>query len=358
MTTTATRPALTDPIRRARAARMRAADRAWVVEMIVAVNAALIIGMWLRHGGISAAGGRGGVATAAGQLTGLLGTYSVLLQLLLMARLPWLERYVGLDRLAIWHRWNGVLAVNLLVAHTALITIGYAASNHATLWAQTRDFISNYADVLMAFGALVILIAVGVTSARAARRRLRRETWYFVHLYAYLAVALGFAHQLAVGNDFVTDPIARAWWVALYLVVITILVTCRVIRPWRFNARHQITVESVVREAPGVVTIKLTGRHLGAIRAPRPVFPVAVSHTRWMVEGQPLLAFRGTDEEEPAHHRQGSRRHDARSADDPQWHTRICRGAVRNIHCAPPNRTPDAVHRGWHRDHADTRHAR
>jgi predicted ferric reductase len=267
VTTTATRPALTDPIRRARAARLRAADRAWVIEMIVTVNAALIIGMWLRHGGVSASGGRGGVATAAGQLTGLLGTYSVLLQLLLMARLPWLERYVGLDRLAIWHRWNGVLAVNLLVAHTALITIGYAASNHATLWAQTRDFISNYADVLMAFAALVILIAIGITSARAARRRLRRETWYFVHLYAYLAVALGFAHQLAVGNDFVTDPIARAWWVALYLVVITIVVTSRVIRPWRFNARHQISVESVAREAPGVVTIKLTGRQLGAIRA-------------------------------------------------------------------------------------------
>ena len=211
--------------------------------MIVAVNAALILGMWVRHGGVDAAGGPGGIATAAGQLTGLLGTYSVLLQLLLMARLPWLERYVGLDRLAIWHRWNGVLAVNLLVAHTVLITIGYAASHHATLWAQTRDFVTNYADVLMAFVALAILIAVGVTSARAARRRLRRETWYFVHLYAYLAVALGFAHQLAVGNDFVTDPLARAWWVALYLAVIAILVTWRVVKPWRFNVRHRLKVK-------------------------------------------------------------------------------------------------------------------
>src|SRR6266550_2757333 len=52
-----------------------AADYAWVVEMIVAVNAALILGMWVRHGGIAAAGGPGGIATAAGQLTGLFGTY-------------------------------------------------------------------------------------------------------------------------------------------------------------------------------------------------------------------------------------------------------------------------------------------
>jgi predicted ferric reductase len=267
MTVTTARPAPTGQIQRLRAERAQAADRAWVVEMVVAVNAALIAALWIRHGGIAAAGAPGGIATAAGQLTGLFGTYAVLLELLLMGRLPWLERYVGLDRLAIWHRWNGVLAVTLLVAHTILITVGYAASDRFTLWAQTRDFVSNYADVLMAFVALGLLVVVGVTSARAARRRLHRETWYFVHLYAYLAVALGFAHQLAVGNDFVTDPAARAWWVALYLVVVAIIVTWRVLLPWRFNARHQLKVKNVVHEAPGVVTINIAGRRLKEIGA-------------------------------------------------------------------------------------------
>lgn len=267
MTATAAGPRTSGPIPRLRAERALAADRAWVVEMLVTVNAALIAAMWLRHGGVAAASAPGGVATAAGQLSGLFGTYAVLLELLLMARLPWLERYVGLDRSAIWHRWTGILAVTLLVAHTILITVGYAASDRISLWAQTRDFVSNYADVLMAFVALGLLVTVGITSARAARRRLPRETWYFVHLYAYLAVALGFAHQLAVGNDFVTDPVARAWWVALYLVVAAILVTWRVVMPWRFNARHRLKVKSVVREAPGVVTINVTGRRLGAIGA-------------------------------------------------------------------------------------------
>jgi predicted ferric reductase len=267
MTVTTARSVPASRVRGAGPARTRAADHAWVVEMIAAVNAVVILGMWVRHGGAAAAHGPGAIATAAGQLTGLLGTYSVLLQLLLMARLPWLEQYVGLDRLAIWHRWNGFLAVNLLVAHTVLITIGYAASNHATVWVQTRDFVTNYADVLMAFVALAILIAVAITSARAARQRLRRETWYFVHLYTYLAVALGFAHQLAVGNDFVTDPLARAWWVALYVTVTAILVFARVLKPWRFNVRHRLKVKKVVREAPGVVTINFSGRHLGAIGA-------------------------------------------------------------------------------------------
>ena len=52
------------------------------------------------------------------------------------------------------------------------------------------------------------------------RRRLRYETWYFVHLYAYLGVALAFSHQLATGTDFVGDPAARAYWIALYVVTL------------------------------------------------------------------------------------------------------------------------------------------
>ena len=270
MTTTTTRTSKPSPPGRVRGDRVEqppVADHAWVVEMVVAINAVVIVGMWVRHGGISAASGPGGIAKAAGEITGLLGTYAVLMQLLLMGRLPWLEHHVGLDRLAVWHRWNGMLSVYLLVAHTVLITAGYASAFHATLWAQTRDFVSNYADVLMAFVGLALFIAVGVTSARVARKTLRRETWYFIHLYAYLAVALGFAHQLAVGNDFITDAAARAYWVSLYVVVVGILVTWRVIVPWRFNVRHALKVKNVVHEAPGVVTINLTGRHLGSIDA-------------------------------------------------------------------------------------------
>ena len=263
MTVTTAGP--TVPLHDLRRRRARDADRAWVVEMIVVVNAVVIVGMWLRHGGWSAASDPGGLATAAGQVTGLLGTYAVLLELLLMARLPWLERFVGLDRLAIWHRWNGFVAVDLLVAHTLLITLGYAQSNHASLWGQTTDFVNHYADVLMAFVALALFIAVSVTSIRLARRRLERESWYFVHLYAYLAVALGFAHQLAVGNDFITDPLARAYWVALYLAVIGIVLTWRAVLPWRFNVRHQFRVRNVVQEAPGVVSIVISARDLGSI---------------------------------------------------------------------------------------------
>ena len=71
--------------------------------------------------------------------------------------------------------------------------------------------------MLAATVALGVLVAVGVTSARAVRRQLRYETWYFVHLYTYVAIALSFSHQLATGNEFITHPLDRALWVAVYV---------------------------------------------------------------------------------------------------------------------------------------------
>jgi len=259
------------------------ADRAWIVGVAVAANAVVVVGLWFRHGQLDTVSGPGAVATAAGQLTGLVGAYVVLVQLLLMARVPWMEEHVGLDRLAVWHRWNGFAAFWLLVGHTVLITVGYAQSNHLSLVDQTRDFVDHYADVLMAYVALVLFVGVAVTSVRLARRTLRRETWYTIHLYAYLAVALGFAHQLAVGTDFTADQVARAWWVTLYVVVLGAIVGWRVAAPIRWNQRHLLRVHSIEREAPGVVSVYLSGNALDETGAQPGQFFLwrFLTHGRW-----------------------------------------------------------------------------
>jgi predicted ferric reductase len=241
--------------------------RLWDVGAVVAVNAVIVVGLWLRHGGMHTLAETGGAYTAVGQLTGLVGTYAVLVQVLLMSRLSWVERFVGLDRLAGWHRWTGFAAVTLLVSHAVFITLGYAASAHFGIGHQIGDFIRHYPDVLMSIVGLALFLAVAVTSVRAARRKLSRESWYSVHLYAYLAIALSFAHQLAVGSDFTDDAVARAWWVLLYAAVFGSILGWRVVRPLWFNARHRLRVEAVREEADGVVSIYITGRRLDAVKA-------------------------------------------------------------------------------------------
>ena len=132
---------------------------------------------------------------------------------------------------------------------------------------RKRDFVSHYPDVLMAWVGFAMFIAVGVTSVRIARRKLQRQTWYFIHLYAYLAVALTFAHQLAVGTDFSSDRAARVWWICLYVAVFGAILWWRVVEPWRLNLRHDLRVHSVKREAPDVVSIQVRGRDLDLIDA-------------------------------------------------------------------------------------------
>ena len=73
--------------------------------MVVVANALVLAGLWLRHGGLNQLSQSGGLFVALGQITALMGTYGVLIQLLLMSRIGWLERWVGFDRLAMWHRW-------------------------------------------------------------------------------------------------------------------------------------------------------------------------------------------------------------------------------------------------------------
>jgi predicted ferric reductase len=243
------------------------ADKAWDVGVVVAVNGLIVLGLWVRHGGLSLIDGPAAAFTAAGQLAGLFGTYAVLGEVLLMSRIGWLERFIGFDRLAVWHRWTGFAAVSLLVGHAVFITVGYAASSGQSIPAQTGDFIRHYPDVLMSIVGLALFLAVATTSVRAARRRLSRETWYVVHLYAYLAVALSFAHQLAVGTDFSNDALARAWWVALYIAVFGAIAVWRIGRPLWFNARHRLRIYAVQPEADGVVSIYITGRRLAEVNA-------------------------------------------------------------------------------------------
>jgi predicted ferric reductase len=234
-----------------------------VLALAIAANAAVIVALWLPteiHDTASA-------LTSTGRIAGLLGAYLALIELLLLSRLPVLERIAGFDRLTVWHRRNGTACITLLVAHAVLITAGYTVGDKIGLPDEVGRLISGYPGVITATAGLVLLIAVTVTSIAIARRRLRYETWYFVHLYAYLAIALAFSHQIATGTEFVGKPAARAYWTALYAITLAVIVAFRIATPLARAARHRLTVQHVDASTPGVVTVHIEGRRLDRLRA-------------------------------------------------------------------------------------------
>lgn len=244
---------------------MSQAAREWVVSLSVLVGSVAVFAIWAIDSIPSQAFGNW--ATSVGRVTGLEGTYFVLVTVLFLARVWWIERLVGMDRLGIWHRRVGQLAIWLLVAHTFLIILGYSSEFHSSLAGETKTVVLNEVDMLAATLGLVILIVVSIVSVRVVRRRVTYQAWYFIHLYVYLAIALSFAHQLATGSDFTAHPANREIWIALYATVFGLLLWYRVLIPLRSHRRHRLKVFRVVEEAERSVSIYIIGDRLSAFGA-------------------------------------------------------------------------------------------
>src|SRR3954468_2243474 len=194
-----------------RPAGLRVTPRWWADAGGVGAGVSLLIvtALWISNGGAQQiAGGGADAVSALGRLTGLWASDLLLLQVLLMARIPLVERAFGQDRLARWHRWTGLTSFWLMIAHIVLITLGYAGAAHANAFAELWDMVLTYPGMLLATAGTAALVMVVVTSIRAARRRLRYESWHLMHLYAYLGVGLALPHQLWTGTDFIGSPAA------------------------------------------------------------------------------------------------------------------------------------------------------
>jgi predicted ferric reductase len=222
----------------------------------------VVVALWVHNRGLQQLSGVASAMTSVGRLAGLVSADLLLVQVLLMARMPWIERTYGQDRLARWHRLVGFTSFNLMLAHITLITIGYAGAGHLNVVAQAWQLVATYPGMLLATAGTAALVLVVVTSVRAARRRLRYESWHLLHLYAYLGVGLALPHELWTGADFVSSSVARAYWWTAYGAVAASVLVFRIGQPaWR-SLYHRVEVDRVVGEGPGVVSVHLRGRHL------------------------------------------------------------------------------------------------
>jgi ferredoxin-NADP reductase/DMSO/TMAO reductase YedYZ heme-binding membrane subunit len=205
--------------------------------------------------------------TNGARLCGLLAGYTAPVLVLLMSRIPPLDRTLGTDRLARWHAMGGRYFVGLVASHVTLIIWGYSLTGNTNVVHQTTEIVFHYPDMLKAASGTLLLFGVGAVSARAARRRLRYQTWYHLHLVTYLAIVLVFFHQLSNGDQFLHDQAARVCWYCLYLGAGAVILWFRFLLPGRDALRHRLRVAEVRTEAPGVVSVLVTGRRLDQLAA-------------------------------------------------------------------------------------------
>ncbi len=250
----------------------RAAVRAVTLTVfwgVVLGNAAAIVWLWWHGGNVTHVRSTGDLLVSIARITGLLGAYLALLQVVLLSRLPWLERLVGFDRLAFWHRWNGHATLDLVLAHVFFSIWGYAALDKVSIPKEIRTMLGGgvYPGMITATIGTALFVAVVVTSVVIARRRMRYEWWYAVHVTAYAAIALAWFHQIPTGNELVLDQTAADYWRALYVATAAVLVGFRFVVPVANAFRYRLRVAEVVTEAPGVVSLYITGRRLDRLNA-------------------------------------------------------------------------------------------
>ena len=207
------------------------------------------------------------IVTSISRSFALIGTYLALVGLVLVARVPLIESSVGHDRLITWHRKLGPYSLFLIGFHMLFVAIGYAGLERIPTIIEIWRMVTRFPWMLPAFVGFIFMMAAGITSYKKARARMSYETWWTVHLYTYLAIALSFMHQVLTGPMFIGHPLNRFFWNVLYLSVAGTLITWRFAIPVIRSLRLGLKVEQVVKEGPGVFSIIMKGRNVESLGA-------------------------------------------------------------------------------------------
>ena len=207
------------------------------------------------------------VITTISRFFALTGSYLAIIGLLLIARIPWVENALGHDRLVVWHRKAMPYALYMITLHVLLVGLGYAGAEGKIVAQELWIMATTYPWMLPAFAGFLLLIAAGVTSYKNVRTKMKYETWWVIHLYTYLGVALSFMHQILTGGMFIGHPLNRAYWIGLYLSVVVAIVTWRIVIPLNRSFRHNLKLSRIEIEAADVVSLYVSGKNIKQLGA-------------------------------------------------------------------------------------------
>lgn len=232
---------------------------------IFVANLGVTIGFWsAKSGALLMSGDSSSMYIALGRLVGLIAALLVLTQLMLIGRIRLIEREFGFDKLNAVHRWIGYCWLFFIPLHPLLLTIGYAQASQVSLWAQFLDFLLNWQYVIYALLGLLLLVFIIGISYAIIRRRLKYETWYYVHLFVYVAIGLTFLHQTRTAD--VSGGTAFYYWYVLNFTVFGLVLVYRFIRPLYNAHKYRFRVDRIVRENSSITSVYISGRNLESFK--------------------------------------------------------------------------------------------
>jgi predicted ferric reductase len=230
---------------------------------------------WLGAVGVAFFIAAGGLTTSSpidylyslGRMTGIIAAVLVMNQVLLISRVPWIERVLGHDRAAATHTRMGKVAFIAMLVHAALILIMTAYYDGKSVLAAIPALWDLGWYMVAAQAALGLFALVVVTSLLIVRRRWRYETWHAVHVIVYVAIALVVPHQFIEGSTFRSKGAAWWFWLALYVLTFGSWLVYRVVRPLLAARRYGLVVAEVTENPDGSTSVVMAGRGLDRLGA-------------------------------------------------------------------------------------------
>ena len=218
--------------------------------------------MFLLDGGLSGIVDIPSALNAVSRLASLLGTALMLVMLLLTSRAPWIDAAIGQDHATLLHKKLGKPALYLILGHFLASLISFAIVDGQNVLAEMWFLLTSVEDMLTATISVGLMILVVVTSLNFARKRVKYETWFLVHLFSYISVIAAIPHIFSLGSDLVPNQFHQWVWIFAYLFTAGNILAFRIGMPlWR-SFSSGLRISRVHRESSDSVTVTVSGKNL------------------------------------------------------------------------------------------------
>lgn len=190
-----------------------------------------------------------GILYQTGRSFALVGTMILIMQVLLAARIKWIEKAFGFDIIIRYHKLVALFGLVLIILHPLLLV-----APHGRWSLLVRLDVPWY--IWMGKIALMLLLINIVLSIFQQRIGMSFENWRLSHdIISPLIIAFVFAHSIVAGFD-LANPVLQSMWILIFSAAVVLFVYHRLVRP-ALLARNPYHVKEVVQEADGVWTVQM-----------------------------------------------------------------------------------------------------
>ncbi len=163
-------------------------------------------------------------------------TYSMIcLQFILAARFKWIERPFGASVVFQFHKTMAVVATLLALSHLALLMWVHGE------WGLVLNPSASWPVQLGRIAGVSLLIMLGYSLGRRWIP-MNNADWRFFHgVLAWVILAFGFVHSIAMGSSF-ESPLFAVVWICYFAFAIVAWV-----HKWKLRSRQHTSTSSVQR---------------------------------------------------------------------------------------------------------------